>query len=64
MDNKDRVKAMGCFGNLVTYVEQDPDPLAQDKYQEKFNCRNCDYHKYCCKLAETLEGGKYDLQKA
>ena len=58
INNLDRARAMKCFGGLVEWVELDPDPKAQDKLQEEFNCKNCDYYDYCCTLSDTLTKAK------
>jgi len=50
----ERARAMKCFGRLVEETELDPDPQAQDKLMEAFNCKNCDSYKYCRKLTNTL----------
>ena len=50
----EKAKAMKCFGRLVETIELDPDPNAQDEQTEAFNCKECEFHEYCCKLANTL----------
>ena len=54
MDKVEKARAMKCFGRFTENVELDPDPKAQDELQEENNCKNCEYHKYCCVLAGTL----------
>lgn len=55
ISNLERARAMKCFGKLAEMVELDPDPKAQDKLQEEFNCKNCDSYPYCCQIADTLD---------
>ena len=54
MTKLEKGKAMQCLGKMVHYTEADPDPKAQEKLQEEYNCKNCNYRPYCCDLAETL----------
>ena len=54
MTRLDKAQAMRCFGGMIKLVERDPDPKAQDKLQAEYNCKNCELHPYCCKLADTL----------
>ena len=49
-----KASSMMCFAILVGLVTSDPAPDAQNKLQIQFNCENCDSHKYCCQLADTL----------
>lgn len=54
MTKLEKAQAMKCFGELVRIVELDPDPKAQDKLTEEYNCKNCDSYEYCKKLADTM----------
>ncbi len=54
MERLDKVRAMECFGKMATYAELDPDPNSLEKQEEGYNCKECDSHKYCLKLAATL----------
>ncbi len=47
-------KAMKCLGDMIVRVENDPDPNTQDKLITEFNCKNCNWFKYCVKLSETF----------
>lgn len=51
----EKAKAMVCLGRMVSVVELDPDPKAQDKLTREYNCANCDTYAYCKKLADTLK---------
>ena len=55
MKKEQKAMAMQCFGKAVAAIELDPDPKAQDKLQEEYNCKNCDYYAFCCTLADTLK---------
>jgi hypothetical protein len=50
-------KACKCFGRFLELCINDPDPEAQDKYQDEFNCANCELHPICVKIAEVLDEG-------
>ena len=56
MNKLDKAGAMKCFGDFTQNVELDPDPNAQDKLQEEFNCKNCECYEYCRILEDTLKG--------
>lgn len=51
---KEAGQACQCFGRFLELCAVDPDPKAQDKYQEEFNCANCDNHPICVIVGETL----------
>jgi hypothetical protein len=43
-------QAMKCAGGLLELCALDPDNEAKNKYQEEFNCINCDYYPICIKV--------------
>ena len=43
-------QAMRCAGGLLDLCALDPDPEAKNKYQEEFNCKNCEVHDICVKV--------------
>ena len=55
MEKLEKARVMICLGKMVENVELDPDPKTQDKLTKEYNCKNCDSHNYCCKLAATLK---------
>lgn len=55
MTQLEKARAMQCFGKLVEYVEQDPDPKPQGNPQDGYNCKNCGTYEYCRQLADTLK---------
>lgn len=52
---KDAGLATQCCGRLMFLCAVDPDPEAQDKYQDEFNCFNCDKHPICVIVLESLD---------
>ena len=54
MTKLEKARAMKCFGKLTELVELDPDPDAQNKLTEEYNCKNCSVATYCCELENTL----------
>lgn len=55
MKKLEKARAMKCFGGMLEWVELSPNPHTQDKLTGEFNCKSCDFYKYCCKLADTLK---------
>jgi hypothetical protein len=53
-------QAMKCAGGLLELCALDPDPEAKNKYQEEFNCTNCDYSDTCIKVWRAVG---YDFEE-
>ena len=52
--NEETAKAIQCVGRLLALCVCDPDPEAQEKYQEEFNCSNCNSHLICVTVLKAV----------